>query len=58
MYQKEENMEDGKQTWHKQDTGAEILEIISNYKKPNCPACKKGRLHFAGTVHDGPYQPG
>lgn len=48
-----ENIEDGKQTWEKQDTiWAEILECIRNYKKPNCPQCKKGRLYFAGIVHE------
>ncbi len=57
--QKEEDREDGKQTWEKQDTvWGEIIEAISAYKKPNCPACKKGRLHFAGIVYDDPYQPG
>ena len=56
---KEEDMEDGLLTMDKHDTiWPEILEAISNYKKPNCPACKKGRLHFAGIVHDVPYQPG
>lgn len=59
MDQKEEDREDGLQTWDRQDTvWDEILEAISNYQKPNCPACKKGRLHFAGIVHDDPYQPG
>ena len=57
--QKEEDREDGQQTWEKQDTlWGEILEAISNYKKPNCPVCKKGRLHFAGVVYNDPYQPG
>ena len=56
---KEEAIEDGLRTWEKQDTvWGEILETISNYKKPNCPACKKGRLRFAGIVYDLPYQPG
>lgn len=56
---KEEDMEDGLQTWDRQDTVFRgILEAISNCQKPNCPACKKGRLHFAGIVHDDPYQPG
>ena len=55
----EEAIEDGMQTWGKQDTvWGGILECIRNYKKPNCPQCKKGRLHFAGIVHHGPYQPG
>src|SRR4030042_1023619 len=48
---KQEALEDGKQTWEKQDTvWNEILQIISNYRKPNCPHCHKGRLHFAGIV--------
>lgn len=57
--QKEEDSEDGCQTWEKRNTiWGEILEIISNYKKPNCPACKKGRLHFAGIVYEDPNMPG
>lgn len=56
---KEEAIEDGQQTWEKQNTvWGEILETISNYKKPNCPVCKKGRLHFAGIVYDQSYQSG
>jgi hypothetical protein len=56
---KEEALEDGNQVWEKQDTvWDEILETIRNYRQPNCPQCKKGRLHFAGIVHDQPYQPG
>jgi len=59
MNRKEEDREDGRQTWDRQDTvWGEILQSINNYKKPNCPACRKGRLHFAGTVHPDPYQPG
>ena len=43
------------QTLDRQDTvWGEILESISNYKKPNCPACRKGRLRFAGIVHPDP----
>jgi hypothetical protein len=30
----------------------EIFKIISAYKQPNCPRCKKGRMVFAGIVHD------
>lgn len=57
--QKEEDIEDGLQTWEKQNTvWTEILEAISKFKKPNCPACKKGRLRFAGIVKDAPWEPG
>ena len=57
--QNEEAIEDGKQPWEKQDTvWGEILECIRNYKQPNCPQCKKGRLHFAGIVHEEQYHPG
>ncbi len=42
---KEEDMEDGLQTWDRQDTvWGEILETINQYKKPNCPAYKKGTI--------------
>jgi hypothetical protein len=55
---KQEALEDGKQTWEKQHTvWNEILQIIRNYREPNCPHCHKGRLHFAGLVprnHGGP----
>ena len=48
---KEEALEDGKQTWERQDTvWDDLLQIIRNYRKPNCPQCKKGRLRFAGIV--------
>ncbi len=56
---KEEAMEDGIRVWGKQDTvWDEIMECINNYRQPNCPACKKGRLHFAGIVYAGPWKPG
>ena len=56
---KEETLEDGKRVWEKQDTvWDEILECIHNYRKPNCPVCKKGRLRFAGIVHETPRGPG
>lgn len=59
IVKKEEMLEDGNQVWKKQDTvWNEILEYIKNYRKPNCPACKKGRLHFAGIVYEDPWQPG
>lgn len=56
---KEEAMEDGDRVWEKQDTvWNQILEMIRNYRQPNCPQCKKGRLHFAGIVHQLPLVPG
>ncbi len=56
---KEEALEDGRQVWGKQDTvWDEILECIRNYRQPNCPVCKKGRLRFAGMVRDMPRAPG
>lgn len=57
--QNEEALEDGRQIWEKQDTvWDEILNLIKNYRQPNCPACKKGRLRFAGLVKDVPWEPG
>lgn len=45
----EQILEDGGQVWIRQDNvWMEILEKIHTYKKPNCPLCKKGSLHFAG----------
>ena len=56
---KQEALEDGKLTWEKQDTvWNEILKIISNFRQPNCPQCKKGRLHFAGLVPRSHCEPG
>jgi len=56
---KEEAMEDGTGQWEKQDTiWDEILKLIQNYRQPNCPACKKGRMYFAGIVHQAPLEPG
>lgn len=47
----EQVLEDGGKVWVQQDTvWKEILEKIQGYKKPNCPLCKKGSLHFAGVV--------
>jgi len=55
---KEEAIDDGLQHWEKQDViWTEILECIKNYKKPNCPQCKKGQLRFAGIVHEDHYHP-
>jgi len=57
--QKEEALEDGCQVFEKQDTvWTEILESIRNFRQPNCPACKKGRLRFAGVEKDIPWEPG
>jgi len=47
----EQTLEDGGKVWVKQDNPwNEIFDKIQGYKKPNCPLCKKGRLHFAGIV--------
>jgi len=52
LHQKtEESLEDGRCLWEKQDTlWNDILRMILNYRKPNCPNCHQGRLHFAGIV--------
>jgi hypothetical protein len=51
MGKKEEALEDGCCVWEKHDAvWNEILQMILNYRKPNCPLCQKGRLHFAGIV--------
>lgn len=51
LIQKQEDMQDGIQTFEKPKTPwNEILNWIENYKKPNCPKCKKGNLRFAGIV--------
>jgi hypothetical protein len=56
---KEEALEDGNRVWEKQDTvWDEILKLISTCRQPNCPACKKGRLHFAGIVREVSWEPG
>lgn len=56
---KGEALEDGNRVLEKQDTvWGEILECISNYRQPNCPQCKKGRLRFAGIVKGAPWEPG
>lgn len=56
---KEEQREDGKLLWEKQNTvWTEILEGIRNYRRPNCPVCKKGRLRFAGTVNKVTWETG
>ncbi len=56
--EKQEALEDGARAWEKLDTvWNEILEAIKNNHKPNCPVCKKGRMHFAGMAHDAPLDP-
>jgi hypothetical protein len=53
--EKEETLEDGCRVWEKQDTiWDEIILLVKNYHRPNCPACKKGRLRFAGVVKEMP----
>jgi hypothetical protein len=48
-----EAMDDGLRVYQKQDTvWNEISQAIRAYRQPNCPACKKGRMRFAGIVHD------
>lgn len=47
----EQKLEDGGNVWVRKDSvWMEILGKIQTYKKPNCPLCKKGSLHFAGIV--------
>ncbi len=51
LFKKEEALEDGITVWEKQHSiWDEILQIIFTYRRPNCPVCKKGMLHFAGLV--------
>lgn len=53
--QKQEDLEDGKQTWEKQDTiWTKIIQDIKNHLKMNCPVCKKGQMCFAGLVPEIP----
>ncbi len=48
---RQEKQEDGVCLFNKKHTfWDEIWPQIKEYKKPNCPACKKGRLRFAGIV--------
>jgi len=55
----EEAMEDGQTAVLKQDTiWAQIKELIQNYRKPNCPSCKKGHMRFAGIVWQNSLEPG
>ncbi|MCD6596548.1 MAG: transposase [Bacteroidales bacterium] len=49
--QRQEDIEDGRQTWEKQDTiWVKIMEGIKQHLKLNCPVCKKGRMQFVGVV--------
>lgn len=51
-----EALEDGLRVWQKQGTvWDEISQAIRNYRQPNCPVCKKGRMRFAGIVHSNSY---
>jgi hypothetical protein len=55
----EQALEDDLRVWEKQDTvWNEILQIINNYRQPNCPKCHKGRLRFAGIVPRNYCEPG
>ena len=46
-----EDLEDGNCVWEKQDTvWTKIMDDIKRHSKMNCPACKKGRMCFAGIV--------
>ena len=45
--QKQEDIEDGKQTWEKRDTiWTEIMGKIKKHSRLNCPVCGKGRMRF------------
>jgi hypothetical protein len=47
----QENREDGLYCQKKQHAFWDQIYLqIQEYRKPNCPACKKGRLRFAGMV--------
>ena len=49
--QDRENLEDDNCIWEKQDTiWTKIMDDIKHHSKLNCPACKKGRMRFAGIV--------
>ena len=56
---KGEALEDGSRVWEKQGTvWGEIVELIKTCRRPNCPACKKGRLRFAGIAREAQWEPG
>jgi hypothetical protein len=49
----QEDLDDGFTVWQKQDSVWDsIWEEIQKHSKFNCPACKQGRMLFAGIVHD------
>ena len=55
----QEALEDGDRIWKRQDTvWNEIQQCTRNFRQPNCPACRKGRMRFAGIVRDVPLAPG
>lgn len=54
---KSEALEDGNTIREKQHAvWGQVMKMIRQYagQKPNCPKCKKGRLHFAGIVPAAP----
>jgi len=54
-WQRQEDIEDGKQVWEKQDTvWGKIMDEIKRHSKLNCQVCKKGRMRFAGIVAEVP----
>ena len=56
---RQEALEDGCAIWQRQDTvWDEILLLIDGFRKPNCPVCKQGFLHFAGIVPGHLVKPG
>lgn len=58
-HKQQEQQEDGMCVCEKrQSVWDEILSLIENYKKPNCPKCKKGKLRFAGIVPVESFVPG
>lgn len=57
--QYEEAIEDGLCVNKKQNlVWEELLQLIENFRKPNCPHCKKGHLRFAGIVPAEKLMPG
>jgi hypothetical protein len=55
----EEAIEDGETQWVENDpVWKEIRELIRTFKRPNCPACKKGRMTFLRKVPNDQLEPG
>lgn len=53
-----EAVEDGNSVFEKKNTvWNEILQIIKQYKKPNCPKCGKGQMRFAGVIPERVFDP-